>query len=88
MILRSVFMIRVYFLFFVPCQKYFFNNLGLILFHKKKMYLFAFVTSLDTEIEICNSLEPPNFMNDVDFHLIFFFMALSSTLVYFICKKK
>jgi len=27
-ILRSVFTIRVYFVFFVPCQKYIFNNIG------------------------------------------------------------
>jgi len=88
MILRSVFIIRIYFVFFVECQKYIFNNLGPYLISPKIKYLFAFLTSLDTEIELCNPLEPPNFMNDVDFDLIFFFMALSSTLVCFICKKK
>jgi hypothetical protein len=49
---------------------------------KKKRYLFAFLTSLDTEIELCNPLEPPNFMNDAAFDLIFFFFY--GTLIYFI----
>jgi hypothetical protein len=50
---------------------------------KKQRYFFALLTSLDTEIELCNPLEPPNFMNDANFDLIFFYFFYG-TLIYFI----